>query len=48
MKLYERFADKEFHTSIATSFGIDFAIYKKGDWEIVFHFLKDNPKFEDE
>lgn len=30
------------------SFGIDFAIYKKGDWEIVFHFKKDNPKFEDE
>ena len=33
---------------VVASFGIDFAIYKKGDWEIVFHFLKDNPKFEDE
>ena len=30
------------------SFGLDFAIYKKGDWEIVFHFRSDNPKFEDE
>ncbi|MCC8408094.1 DUF5007 domain-containing protein [Mucilaginibacter sp. UR6-1] len=29
-------------------FGIDFAIYKKGDWEVVFHFTKENPKFEDE
>ncbi|MBA4788392.1 MAG: hypothetical protein H2042_01715 [Rhizobiales bacterium] len=28
MKLYERFADKEFHTSIATSFGIDFDAYE--------------------
>ncbi|GAA4913280.1 DUF5007 domain-containing protein [Mucilaginibacter defluvii] len=33
--------------TVAT-FGIDFAIYKKGDWEVVFHFLKENPKFEDE
>ncbi len=30
------------------SFGIDFAIFKKGDWEIVFHFKNDNPKFKDE
>lgn len=29
-------------------FGIDFAIYREGDWEIVFHFKNDNPKFEDE
>lgn len=28
MKLYERFADKEFHTSIATSFGIDFDAFE--------------------
>jgi len=28
MKLYERFADKDFHTSIATSFGIDFDAYE--------------------
>lgn len=28
MKLYERFADKEFHTSIVTSFGIDFDAYE--------------------
>ena len=33
---------------VVASFGIDFAIYKKGDWEIVFHFRKDNPKFENE
>ncbi|WP_185214216.1 DUF5007 domain-containing protein [Sphingobacterium mizutaii] len=29
-------------------FGLNFAIYKKGDWEIVFHFRNQNPKFEDE
>jgi len=28
MKLYDRFADKEFHTSIAASFGIDFDAYE--------------------
>ena len=28
MRLYERFADKDFHTSIATSFGIDFDAYE--------------------
>jgi hypothetical protein len=33
---------------VVASFGIDFAIYKKGDWEIVFHFIKENPKFENE
>jgi hypothetical protein len=33
---------------VVASFGVDFAIYKKGDWEIVFHFRKDNPKFENE
>ncbi|GAA4306796.1 DUF5007 domain-containing protein [Mucilaginibacter gynuensis] len=31
-----------------STFGIDFALYKKGDWEIVFHFKTDNPKFKDE
>lgn len=29
-------------------FGLDFKIFKAGDWEIVFHFKNDNPKFEDE
>jgi hypothetical protein len=28
MRLYERFADEDFHTSIATSFGIDFDAYE--------------------
>lgn len=28
MKLYERFADKNYHTSIATTFGIDFDTYE--------------------
>lgn len=28
MKLYERFADKNYHTSIATTFGIDFDAYE--------------------
>lgn len=31
-----------------SSFGIDFALFKEGDWEIVFHFKNDNPKFEDD
>lgn len=30
------------------SIGLDFSIYREGDWEIVFHFRNDNPKFEDE
>ncbi|TCD10712.1 DUF5007 domain-containing protein [Pedobacter frigidisoli] len=30
------------------NFGVDFAIYKAGDWEIVFHFRKENPKFASE
>ena len=29
-------------------FGLDFSIYRPGDWEIVFYFRTDNPKFEDE
>lgn len=28
--------------------GLGFSIYREGDWEIVFHFKTDNPKFEDE
>jgi len=28
--------------------GLDFGIYREGDWEIVFQFRNDNPKFEDE
>lgn len=27
--------------------GIDFAIYEKGDWEVVFAFIRDVPKFND-
>lgn len=30
------------------TFGLDFKIFKKGDWEIVFHFRNDNPKFDNE
>lgn len=30
------------------SFGLNFNIFKPGDWEIVFHFQNENPKFEDE
>ncbi len=33
---------------VVARFGIDFAIYQPGDWEIVFHFKKENPKFKDE
>jgi hypothetical protein len=28
--------------------GLNYNIYRKGDWEIVFHFRRENPKFEDE
>ena len=28
--------------------GLNFAIYEKADWEIVFAFVRDNPKFEDD
>ena len=28
MKLYEQFAEKNFHTSVATTFGIDFDAYE--------------------
>jgi len=30
------------------SFGLEFAIFRPGDWEIVFHFRNEKPKFEDE
>lgn len=30
------------------AFGLDFNIYRPGDWEIVFHFRNQLPKFEDE
>src|SRR5690606_9815990 len=30
------------------TFGLDFRIFKKGDWEIVFHFQNDNPKFDND
>jgi len=35
-------------TVYLASFGLDFNIFKPGDWEIVFHFQNENPKFEDE
>lgn len=43
---YSRLGFNGFRT--VSTFGLDFAIYKPGDWEIVFHFKNDNPKFEDE
>lgn len=30
------------------AFGLDFAIYRAGNWEVVFHFRNELPKFEDE
>lgn len=33
---------------IYASFGLDFSIFRPGDWEIVFHFRNELPKFEDE
>ncbi|PST82432.1 DUF5007 domain-containing protein [Pedobacter yulinensis] len=33
---------------VTASFGLDFAIYKKGDWEIVFFFKGENPKLINE
>jgi len=30
------------------TFGLDFSIFRPGDWEIVFHFRNEKPKFEDE
>jgi hypothetical protein len=31
-----------------SGFGLDFAIYRPGDWEIVFLFRNENPKFEND
>ena len=33
---------------IIANFGLDFSIYREGDWEIVFQFRNQLPKFEDE
>lgn len=33
---------------ITASFGLNFRIFTKGDWEIVFHFQRENPRFENE
>jgi hypothetical protein len=30
---------------VDATIGLNFAIFEKGDWEIVFWFNKDNPKF---
>lgn len=30
------------------NFGVEFAIYRAGDWEVVFHFRNENPKFASE
>lgn len=35
------------NTSVG-GFGLDFAIYRAGNWEVVFHFRNELPKFEDE
>ena len=35
-------------TLTSAEMGFDFRIFKAGDWEIVFHFTRENPKFEDE
>lgn len=34
-------------TTVGT-FGLEFAIYRAGNWEVVFHFRNELPKFEDE
>lgn len=31
-----------------SAMGLDFQIFREGDWEIIFKFRNDNPKFEDE
>ncbi|MFZ4862364.1 DUF5007 domain-containing protein [Sphingobacterium sp. Mn56C] len=33
---------------ILARFGLDFKIFTKGDWEIIFHFRNDNPRFDNE
>jgi hypothetical protein len=43
------YSRKGFGGGLTTAtFGLNFRIYKEGNWEIVFHFKNDNPKFEDE
>lgn len=43
------YARRAFGGGVTTAeFGLDFRIFRPGDWEIVFHFRNDNPKFEDE
>jgi hypothetical protein len=44
-----RYSRRGFGGGLTTAmFGLDFKIFAPGDWEIVFYFKKDNPKFEDE
>lgn len=33
---------------ITAHFGLDFKIFTKGDWEVVFHFQRENPRFDNE
>lgn len=33
---------------ITANFGLNFKIFTKGDWEIVFHFQRENPRFDNE
>lgn len=35
-------------TRTTGTIGLDFKIFRKGDWEIVFHFRNDSPKFDNE
>lgn len=44
-----RYSRKGYGGNLTTAMiGLDFKILRAGDWEIVFHFKGDNPKFEDE
>ncbi|MDO7744900.1 MAG: DUF5007 domain-containing protein [Pedobacter sp.] len=44
-----RYSRRGFGGALTTGMiGLDFKIFSVGDWEIVFHFKNDNPKFEDE
>lgn len=33
---------------ITAGFGLNFKLFTKGDWEIVFHFQRENPRFDNE
>lgn len=33
---------------LIANMGLNFNIFQEGDWEIVFHFIRENPKFEDD